>query len=858
METPKETPTAIKKTVSACDRCRNRKVKCDGQLPCSRCAAAGVYCVYSQQKRRGAKKKTKFEADVAAADQELIQSPACAALLDIFFSYIEPFFGVVSNDIRNPEKLSSNKSLIIQHHAAVAMAARARGVLDLRQKCLARSQSLVGEIAESFEVESAVALMLLGFNHLDLNRRAFRYASLALLIIEDIEFYGGKELEEKRIPIERVRSQCLHIRCIAANLLPVHIRDKWRKKDFEKTDGGRTLSQSAEIDPRNENEANVLMFTQNHTDVWKIAGEVGVCCMSEFLHSALTLKDKLIKEPVPPEPTAAPAEPRPKSQASSPLCDSGSPTQSTCSTDEPATKKRVRENGVGIRVIPESRGGMEAGCAGGSVAAPATGKGCLGIPSKSLCTYSTDPVSPAIRQRYYTLLQQLDQAEHKIQEQITLSPMAFVAQIEIAVLRGMIYYRLQDRTQALANCEAVLSHANHVLLEYTPIGTIFFLLHCAEVLYRLKVSSKLARVCQVIKRLSNVFEVAQKGFYVYMNKLKQLLEEEAQHTRIETPASSLGEDSGDESETASQDGPESPTLAQHLRATGPTGNALPSSGPSQLSPVLIQGSTALSGSVPVGGASTTFGHIAPPSFNPSPQTRSPAPVAPVTPLPQGFSQFQIPPNQNQHPQEHQQQQQQQSPVTKPSPVALTQQTALPVLSNSSPCLKNSDGGYVFPPQQQQQQSEPAPATFASPSSLLPPLPAACDAPPPAGHCSNPLSMFMDIATLHNTPTRTPEDQNIDPAAVESDLQNYLENSELAARGYSDSKAHLPSLGFGYMGGGIGLGLDGADYTSSQFFSNAFPIPGMTTDMFTSPDFIPLASPSSGERKDDSGSASIFF
>ncbi|EFE42179.1 C6 transcription factor, putative [Trichophyton verrucosum HKI 0517] len=43
---------AIRKRVGkACDRCRLKKSKCDGDLPCARCSADNVVCVYGERKR---------------------------------------------------------------------------------------------------------------------------------------------------------------------------------------------------------------------------------------------------------------------------------------------------------------------------------------------------------------------------------------------------------------------------------------------------------------------------------------------------------------------------------------------------------------------------------------------------------------------------------------------------------------------------------------------------------------------------------------------------------------------------------------------------------------------------------------
>lgn len=38
---------------TSCDNCRKRHRKCDGKLPCTRCAELGFHCVYSQRKKRG-------------------------------------------------------------------------------------------------------------------------------------------------------------------------------------------------------------------------------------------------------------------------------------------------------------------------------------------------------------------------------------------------------------------------------------------------------------------------------------------------------------------------------------------------------------------------------------------------------------------------------------------------------------------------------------------------------------------------------------------------------------------------------------------------------------------------------------
>lgn len=48
-----------KKTRKACDQCRSRKVKCDGQPTCARCASKGYECTYNYVFKKRLRKKTK-------------------------------------------------------------------------------------------------------------------------------------------------------------------------------------------------------------------------------------------------------------------------------------------------------------------------------------------------------------------------------------------------------------------------------------------------------------------------------------------------------------------------------------------------------------------------------------------------------------------------------------------------------------------------------------------------------------------------------------------------------------------------------------------------------------------------------
>lgn len=65
-----EQPSKRQKIKKACDNCRNRKIKCDGEQPCGRCHSSGTRCLYTHvEKKRTVTKK----ADKASTIQNLNQ-----------------------------------------------------------------------------------------------------------------------------------------------------------------------------------------------------------------------------------------------------------------------------------------------------------------------------------------------------------------------------------------------------------------------------------------------------------------------------------------------------------------------------------------------------------------------------------------------------------------------------------------------------------------------------------------------------------------------------------------------------------------------------------------------------------------
>jgi Fungal Zn(2)-Cys(6) binuclear cluster domain len=90
---------ALPRKALACTLCRNRKVKCSGEIPCQGCRARGVECVYIDGKKRGPPlgyvrvKKRILNAN--AEENEQLMSPVLPAKIETipFQSYNIPDHG---------------------------------------------------------------------------------------------------------------------------------------------------------------------------------------------------------------------------------------------------------------------------------------------------------------------------------------------------------------------------------------------------------------------------------------------------------------------------------------------------------------------------------------------------------------------------------------------------------------------------------------------------------------------------------------------------------------------------------------------------------------------------------------------
>ncbi|SMY28532.1 unnamed protein product [Zymoseptoria tritici ST99CH_1A5] len=65
-----------KTTVTACDRCRRRKIRCDGERPCHTCNRFGVRCFTTEHRREGRERSVSSTADTAALADRVRQLEA--------------------------------------------------------------------------------------------------------------------------------------------------------------------------------------------------------------------------------------------------------------------------------------------------------------------------------------------------------------------------------------------------------------------------------------------------------------------------------------------------------------------------------------------------------------------------------------------------------------------------------------------------------------------------------------------------------------------------------------------------------------------------------------------------------------
>ncbi|ODV80942.1 uncharacterized protein CANTADRAFT_36789, partial [Suhomyces tanzawaensis NRRL Y-17324] len=105
-KTIKTPGTTVVRVAQACDRCRAKKTKCDGQNPCSSCSAIGIECIVSDKLSRRAFPKGYTETLEERVRQLEAENKKLTGLLDIRDEQLE-----FLNSARNDDKEIANNRL---------------------------------------------------------------------------------------------------------------------------------------------------------------------------------------------------------------------------------------------------------------------------------------------------------------------------------------------------------------------------------------------------------------------------------------------------------------------------------------------------------------------------------------------------------------------------------------------------------------------------------------------------------------------------------------------------------------------------------------------------------------------------
>lgn len=102
--------SSIERVAQACDRCRAKKVKCDGKSPCSTCANAGLACIVSDKLSRRAFPKGYTETLEERIRQLELENKKLVGLVDLRDEQIELMNGAKSHAPAQSQVTSSNLS----------------------------------------------------------------------------------------------------------------------------------------------------------------------------------------------------------------------------------------------------------------------------------------------------------------------------------------------------------------------------------------------------------------------------------------------------------------------------------------------------------------------------------------------------------------------------------------------------------------------------------------------------------------------------------------------------------------------------------------------------------------------------
>mmetsp|Transcript_5443 Transcript_5443/g.11585 ORF Transcript_5443/g.11585 Transcript_5443/m.11585 type:complete len:506 (-) Transcript_5443:43-1560(-) len=158
---PEKLIKKTKRAFAACDGCRKRKKKCDGETPCFRCKTASRICTYSKKIRKPA---APVNTGIIKQEQNLSTFASTRMYFQLYFTCLNcvgVFHKFNMGALENPK----SKSALLQYNSILAMSTRAFSSNPKAYKTFEnRARQLAGELFDDFTFDTAVGFELLAIH----------------------------------------------------------------------------------------------------------------------------------------------------------------------------------------------------------------------------------------------------------------------------------------------------------------------------------------------------------------------------------------------------------------------------------------------------------------------------------------------------------------------------------------------------------------------------------------------------------------------------------------------------------------------------------------------------------------------
>ena len=185
----------IKKTrraTIACDFCRSKKKKCNGETPCSRCLQSSRICTYSSKKTKR-KQLAPVTKGVLKKQENLTTMATTDMYFQLYFQCLNTIGVFYKLDMKSLER-PNTKTGLLQYNAILAMSTRAFSSNPKAYKVFEnRARQLAGDLFDDFSIETAIGFEMLAFHFWWDSEDKFAYYRRATLSILKQVYESKKE-----------------------------------------------------------------------------------------------------------------------------------------------------------------------------------------------------------------------------------------------------------------------------------------------------------------------------------------------------------------------------------------------------------------------------------------------------------------------------------------------------------------------------------------------------------------------------------------------------------------------------------------------------------------------------------------